>query len=187
MSKGLEGLIKKHREEFDDLEPSPDLWARIEKHLPPQFEEPKKREAKTFTLGFVLRVAAAIVVVMSILFVLYVRDTKKDGIDLAAINPTYAKQQVHFTSLIQVKREQLKSIAKSQPELYQQFTSQIAEMDSTYKELTNDLQTSPNQELVLKQMIRNLEIQTQVLTQQLKVISQYNDMKKEENNESQNI
>ena len=166
MSKGLEGLIKKHREEFDDLEPSADLWARIEKHLPPQFEEPKKREAKTFTLGFVLRVAAAIVgAVMSVLFGSCTFATlKKDGVDFAAINPVYAQQQVHYTSMIETQRSQLKSIAKSQPELYQQFTSQIAEMDSTYKELTNDLQTSPNQELVLKQMIRNLEIQTQVLT-----------------------
>jgi len=187
MSKRLEGLIKEHREEFDDLEPSADLWARIEKHLPPQFNEPKKREAKTFTLGFVLRVAAAIVVVMSVLFTLYVRNTKKDGVDLAAINPTYARQQVHYTSLIVTKRQQLKSIEKSQPELYQQFTSQIAEMDSTYKDLNNELLTSPNQELVLKQMIRNLEIQTQVLTQQLKVISQYNEMRNEENNDSKNI
>jgi len=187
MSKRLEDLIRTNREEFDDLEPSADLWARIEKHLPPQFEETKKREAKTFTLGFVLRVAAAIVVVMSIFFTLYLRGTHKDGVDLAAINPVYAQQHVHFTSLIQTKREQLKSIAKSQPELYQQFTSQIAEMDSTYKELNNELQTSPNQELVLKQMIRNLEIQTQVLTQQLRVIGQYNEMRKEENNETKDI
>jgi hypothetical protein len=187
MSKRLEGLIREHREEFDDLEPSADLWARIEKHLPPQFEEQKKREAKTFTLGFVLRVAAAIVVVMSIFFVLYLRGTHKEGVDLAAINPVYAKQQVHYTSMIETQRSQLKSIAKTQPELYQQFTSQIAEMDSTYKELNNELLTSPNQELVLKQMIRNLEIQTQVLTQQLKAISQYNEMKNEQNNDSQNI
>jgi len=187
MSKRLEDLIRTNREEFDDLEPSADLWARIEKHLPPQFNEVKKREAKTFTLGFVLRVAAAIVVVMSVLFVLYIRDTKKGGVDLAAINPVYAKQQVHYASLIETKRLQVKSIAKSEPELYQQFNSQIAEMDSTYKELNNELLTSPNQELVLKQMIRNLQIQTQVLSQQLKVISQYNEMKNDQNNDSKSI
>jgi len=187
MSKRLEDLIRTNREDFDDLEPSADLWARIEKHLPPQFNEEKKREAKTFTLGFVLRVAAAIVVVMSVLFGLYVRNTKKDGVDLEAINPAYAKQQVHYASLIETKRLQVKSIAKTEPELYQQFNSQIAEMDSTYKELNDELLTSPNQELVLKQMIRNLQIQTQVLSQQLKVISQYNEMKNEQHNDSQSI
>jgi hypothetical protein len=60
-------------------------------------------------------------------------------------------------------------------------------MDSTYKELSNELPASPNQELVLKQMIKNLQIQTQVLTQQLKVFTQYNEMRNEENNDSKNI
>lgn len=187
MSKRLEDFIRVNRAEFDDLEPSADLWARIEKHLPAQFEAPKKREAKTFSLGFVLRVAATVIVVMGIGFALYLRGAKKEGVDLAAINPVYAKQQVHYTSMIETQRSELKSIAKSQPELYEQFSSQIAEMDSTYKELNSELPTSPNQELVLKQMIRNLQIQTQVLTQQLEVIGQYNEMKNEEKNDSKNI
>lgn len=187
MSKRLEEWVRDNREEFDELEPSPDLWAKIEAHLPPQFNEAKKKEAKMFSLGFVSRVAAAVIVVMSALFAVYLHNNKQQGVDFAAINPVYARQQIRYTSLIETKRQQLKSIAKSQPELYQQFTSQIAEMDSTYKELNNELLNSPNQELVLKQMINNLQIQTQVLTQQLKVISQYNEMNKEENNESKNI
>jgi hypothetical protein len=188
MSKRLEEFMRVNRDEFDELEPSADLWSKIEKQLPPQFSAPVKHEARTFSLGFVLRVAASIILVMGIGFALYMRSSRKQGVDLAAINPVYAKQQVHYASLIESKRQQLKSIAKSQPDLYQQFTSQIAEMDSTYKELNNDLLTSPNQELVLKQMIHNLQIQTQVLSQQLKVISQYNEMKNEENsNDSKGI
>jgi hypothetical protein len=189
MSKRLEEFMRVNRDEFDEIEPSADLWARIEKQLPPQFNEPVKREARTFSLGFVLRVAASIILVMGVGFALYMRSNRKQGVDLAAINPAYARQQVHYTSLIETKRAQLKSIAKTQPDLYQQFTSQIAEMDSTYKELNNELVTSPNQELVLRQMIRNLQIQTQVLSQQLKVISQYNEMKDEENsnNDSKGI
>jgi hypothetical protein len=60
-------------------------------------------------------------------------------------------------------------------------------MDSTYKKLNNDLVTSPNQERVLRAMIRNLQIQTEVLTQQLNVIEQFNQMKKEQKNETKNI
>ena len=187
MSKRLEDLVKMNREQFDDLEPSADLWAKIEKQLPAQFNEPEKRDAKTFTLGFVMRVAAMVVVVMGIGFALYLRSTKKEGVDLAAINPVYAKQQVHYASLIENKQIRLKSIAKSNPEMYEQFKSQIAEMDSTYKQLTSELPTSPNQELVLHEMIRNLQIQTQVLTQQLDVIGQFNEMKKEQHNDSKDI
>jgi hypothetical protein len=187
MSKRLEDFIKMNREEFDDLEPSTDLWSRIEMHLPAQETEIKKLGTKTFSLGFVLRVAATVIVVMGISFVFYVRNEKKGAIDLAAINPVYAQQQVQYTSQIETQRSELKSIAKSDPQMYKEFSDEIAQMDSTYKELNTDLATSPNQERVLRAMIKNLEIQTQVLNQQLKVIRQMNNMKKEEQNDVKNI
>ena len=71
--------------------------------------------------------------------------------------------------------------------MYNEFSGEIAKMDSTYKKLNNDLATSPNQELVLRAMIRNLQIQTEVLNQQLNVIEQYNQIKKEQKNETKNI
>lgn len=187
MSKRLEDFIKMNREEFDDLEPSADLWTRIEKHLPAQETELKKRGSKTFSLGFVLRVAASVIVVMGIGFAFYLKNEKKETIDLAAINPVYAQQQIQYTSLIETKRTELKAIAKSDPQLYAAFSSEIAKMDSTYKKLNDDLATSPNQERVLHAMIRNLEIQTEVLNQQLNVVEQFNKMKKEQKNEIKNI
>jgi hypothetical protein len=186
MSKRLEDFIKTNRDEFDDREPSADLWNRIEKHLPAQYE-PKKRETKTFSLGFVFRVAAMVILVMGIGFAYYIKNEKRKDIDLAAINPVYAQQQIQYTSLIETKRTELKSIAKSDPQLYKEFSTQIAKMDSTYKKLNNDLATSPNQERVLHAMIRNLQIQTEVLNQQLSVIEQFNQMKKEQKNEIKNI
>jgi len=187
MSKRLEDFIKTNREEFDDLEPSADLWSRIEMHLPAPESKLKKLETKTFSFGFVLRVAASVIVVMGLCFFIYVRSEKKGAIDLAAINPVYAQQQVQYTSQIETQRTELKSIAKSDPQMYKEFSDEIAQMDSTYKELNTDLATSPNQERVLRAMIKNLEIQTQVLNQQLKVIRQMNTMKKEEQSDVKNI
>jgi hypothetical protein len=187
MSKRLEDFVKMNKEQFDDLEPSADLWAQIEKHLPAQYSEPKKREPKTFSLGFVLRVAATVIIVMGIGFAFYLKNEKRKGIDLAAINPLYAQQQIKYTSLIETKRTELKSIAKSDPQLYKEFTAEIAKMDSTYKKLNSDLATSPNQERVLHAMIRNLQVQTEVLNQQLNVVEQFNQMKKEQKNEIKDI
>lgn len=187
MSKRLEDFIIANKEEFDEIEPSADLWASIEKHLPPITEQPKKRDAKTFSLWFVMRVAATVVFVMGIGFVLYLRQEKKQGIDFAAINPVYAKQHVQYTSLIQSQRSELRAIAKSDPELYKQFSAQIAQMDATYKDLNSELATSPNQERVLRAMIHNLQIQTQVLSQQLNVLEQMKEMKNGQDNESKSI
>jgi hypothetical protein len=187
MSKRLEDFIKMNREEFDDLEPSADLWSRIEKHLPAQEVVLKKGETKTFSLGFVIRVAATVILVMGIGFAVYLQNEKRKVIDIAAINPVYAQQQMQYTSLIEAKRTEIKSIAKSNPELYKEFSAQIAEMDATYKELNSDLATSPNQERVLRAMIHNLKIQMDVLNRQLSIIEQMNKMKNGKDNESKNI
>ena len=187
MSKRLEDFINMNREEFDDLEPSADLWQRIEKHLPPEGAAPQKSEAKTFSLNFVLRVAASVILVMGVSFVLYLRHERKENINYAAINPVYAKQQMQYTSMVQSKRNELKLIAQSDPQLYEEFSSEIAKMDSTYNKLNKDLATSPNQERVLRAMIRNLQIQTEVLNQQLEIIEHINQTKKEQANDTKNI
>jgi hypothetical protein len=187
MSKRLEDFIRTNREDFDDLEPSADLWKRIEKHLPAEPLVTKKREAKMFSLSFVLKVAASVIVVMGIGFGLYLRNEKADTVNYAAINPVYAKQQVQYASMVATKRRELKSIAKTDPQLYREFTDEIAAMEATYNRLNKDLATSPNQERVLRAMIRNLQIQTEILNQQLNVIEQVNQTKDEQKDDNKNI
>jgi len=187
MSKRLEDFMKDNKEQFDDLEPSADLWSRIEKHLPAEGTLPQKKEAKMFSLAFVMKVAASIIIVMGIGFFVYVRNERKQGVDFASINPTYAKQQVQYTSLVESKRSELKQLTQNDPEMYSEFSAEIAKMDSTYKRLNNELATSPNRELVLQAMIRNLQAQTEVLNQQLNIIEHYNQMKKEQKNENKSI
>ena len=191
MSKRFEDFMHDNNEEFNEIEPSADLWDKIEAQLnflDQEQEQPKKREAKTFSLGFVLKVAASVIIIMGIGFGIYIQSQKgAKGVDLAAINPEYAQQQVRYASLVETKLTELKSASKNDPQLYKEFSAEIAKMDSTYKKLNSDLATSPNQERVLRAMIRNLQIQTEVLTQQLNVIEQFNQMKKEQNNETKNI
>jgi hypothetical protein len=191
MSKRFEDFMHDNNEEFNEIEPSADLWRKIEAQLnflDEEQEQPKKREAKTFSLGFVLKVAASVIIVMGIGFGIYIQSQKgTKGVDFAAINPEYAQQRVHYASLVETKLTELKSASKNDPQLYKEFSTEIAKMDSTYKKLNSDLATSPNQERVLRAMIRNLQIQTEVLTQQLNVIEQFNEMKKEQNNETKNI
>lgn len=192
MSKRLEDFIKNNHDEFDDLEPGFELWDRIEKKLPATENELPKRETKTFTLGFVMRVAALIIVVMAIGFVFYIKNEKSAGgnpavVNIARISPEYAKQNAHYVSLVNSKRTELKTLAKNDPQLYSEFSGEIAKMDSIYKKLNKDLVNSPDQESVLRAMIRNLQIQTDVLNQQLQVIEQFNQMKKEQSHEIKNI
>ena len=94
---------------------------------------------------------------------------------------------MHYASLVQNQRKELRSIAKTDPDLYKEFSGEIAKMDSTYNRLNKDLATSPNRERVLRAMIRNLQIQSEILNQQLEVIEQINQTKKEQSNDTRNI
>lgn len=187
MSKQLEEFIKMNREAFNDMpEPGPELWGRIEKGLQ-QKSVFGPKEAKTFSLGFVLKLAAAIILLMSIAFLFYLKRQGGNRVDYAAINPEYARQQVQYIALVQEKRVQLKTLGQSNPQLYQEFNNVITQMDSTYISLNKDLAKSPNQERVLQAMIRNLEIQTEVLNQQLEVIRQVDQLKNQRKNETKGI
>ncbi|HWZ36598.1 MAG TPA: hypothetical protein VNW51_10580 [Mucilaginibacter sp.] len=185
MSKRLEDFIRDNHEEFNDLEPQANLWGRIDAGLPEHFNKQKK-EAKTFSLGFVLRVAATVIMVMGGCFFFYLHK-QLSTVNLAAINPEYARQQVQYASLIAEKRNELKVVAKTDPQLYHEFTAEIAKMDSTYRKLNKDLLTSPNQEAVLRAMIRSLQVQSEVLNQQLNVIEQFNELKNQQKNEIKSI
>jgi hypothetical protein len=188
MSKRLEDFIKANKEEFDILEPKRGIWGNIEERLPARFKDQDKVEIRTFSLAFVLRVAAIVIMVMGISFAIYIQNEKSTpNANIAAISPEYAKQQKQYVTLVSNKRNELKKLAKSDPQLYHEFTAEIAKMDSTYKKLNNDLATSPNPELVLLAMIRNLQIQTEVLNQQLNVIEQFNEFKDQQKNETKNI
>ncbi len=186
MSKRLEDLIRNNREEFDDLEPSAGLWRKIAEQLPAE-EILKKNEAKTFSLRFVLKMAASIIIVMGIGFFAYLRLQRTQSVDYAAINPAYAKQQTQYVSMVASKRSELRTLSQHAPEIYKEFSKEIAAMDSTYKRLNAELPASPNQEAILLAMIRNLQAQTEVLNQQLNIIEHYNQMKKDEKNETQGI
>ena len=185
MEDRVEHFIKEHKKDFEEFEPPVGLWEKIEKKLD-ETELVKKNEAKVIKLSWLLKIVAslAIVAVAGLLLWQY---QYKQVTDLANIDPVLAKQQLHYASVIETKRGELKQIEKEDPQLYQEFSSEIRKMDESYQRLKNDLPASPNQEETVKAMIRNLQIQAEVLNQQLKVIKQMNESKKENKDETQSI
>lgn len=189
MKDGLENFIRDNKKEFDQFEVPAALWDKISKRLDEQeinssITEIKKE--KVVRLSFLLKIAATIIVVLSVGFWGY-QYQKKESSDLSNIDPQLAKQQVHYATLIEVKRSELKQIEKEEPQLYSEFSSEIRKMDASYQKLKSDLPGSPNQEETVKAMIRNLQIQTELLNQQLNIIQQINQVKKEQKNETQRI
>ena len=178
-------FIKENKREFDLVEPPSDLWSRIERHLDENKKSKPKKE-RVIRLSWLLKIAASVTIILCAGLWLWQYQYKQAS-DLTNIDPALAKQQMHYASVIENKRVKLKRIEKENPQLYQEFSSEIRKMDDNYQKLKNDLPNSPNQEETVKAMIRNLQVQTEVLNQQLNIIQEINKSKKQSDNETQSI
>ncbi|KRT18163.1 hypothetical protein ASU31_02460 [Pedobacter ginsenosidimutans] len=171
MNNRLETFVKENRKAFDVMEPSAGLWAKIEQELD---NKKKKKPAKLYLW---MSAAAAIVVVFGLAW-LYVGKLQNKDLEIADVSASYAKKEVHFAGLITEKRDSLAIFASANPELYKKFTADLKKLDEDYERLKAELPTSPNQTFVVKAMVKNREIQLQLLKQQLLIINQVDDYKR---------
>lgn len=185
MEERIEDFIRDNKKDFDQCEPPVGLWEKIERELEEK-EKLQPKKTKVVNLNFLLTIAASLTLFVAAALFLWQYQNNQIT-DLANIDPALAKQQLHYSSVIETKRLELKRIEKEEPQLYQEFSSEMKKMDESYQRLKEDLPGSPNQEETVKAMIRNLQIQAEVLGQQLEVIKQINDSKKQQNNETQSI
>ena len=187
MSNKLEKFIQDNREEFDSEEPRPQLWKKLRSEL-----EHEKKDDRVFHLSFLRWTAAAAVVIMLVGMFYYLnRQQTPDTVagksntnevtedPLAQIDPAYAKQVYHFTQLIELKQNELKQIEKEQPELYGQFVKDVRKLDSSYQGLRAQLPANPDPEVLLEAMIQNLRLQADLLNQQLAIIKEIKQSKKD--------
>ena len=192
MSRKLEKFIGDNRNEFDDAVPSAKVW----ENLAAGFEE-KKQKKSVLAPMYKWSIAAAIVIIAGIT-IFFALNNKKDadrggvtntGIDTSSssIAQEYTPEVNQFAKLVALKQEELKALAPEQPELYRKFTTDINQLDSSYKSLKSQLSATPNREMLIEAMIQNLQLQLNVLNQQLNIINQIKQSKSkshEKNNQT---
>lgn len=172
MNTPIEDFIKNNKKKFDTDLPSVDLWDRIEKEL--EKKNPKKR----FDIRLWISIAASAVVLLAITF-FFGSPLKKNKMSIADVSPAYANRQVKFASMIEEKRDSLQIFAEASPELYRKFSTDLQTLSLAYDSLRKQLPSSPNQKLIVKAMVKNLEAQLQLVSQQLLIIVEVSEFKKE--------
>ena len=172
MSKKLEEFVQGHKKEFDLNSPSDELWGKIANKLDEQ------KVKKPLKLQVWIGIAASLIVMMGITF-LFTNHNRSQEVRIADVNPTYAKKEIRFASMIEEKKDSLEVYAKENPALYKKFSADIEKLDADYDRLKLELQSSPNPRLIVKAMVRNLELQLEVIDQQLLIIYQVEEVKKE--------
>ncbi|MBK0384378.1 hypothetical protein I5M32_15530 [Pedobacter sp. SD-b] len=179
MSGKIENFIKNNKKAFDDQEPSAGLWDKIDAQLDAHCKEQNKKIKRLKVYNF-SKIAAIFIVVLAFGF-LWGKYQWAEAVKLENINPAYAAKEVQFSSLIDHKRAALKDLKKIDPQLYQTFKSEQLKLEKEYKSLQKELSTSPNQDRIVKAMIRNLQSQIDLLNQQLNITKEVKQFKASQN------
>ncbi len=192
MSKELKNFIDENRRAFDDDLPSSTAWHPIERSIGPN------KPVKQFSIRDIYKwtTAAAIFFITATCFYFLVirkndnRITKtetpavKNGsnsTDISRIAPEYAAEAKRIYESIENQQQQLKAIAKEQPELYSQFSEDLAVLDSSYRVLKTQAVQTPNREVIIRAMLQNLQLQAELLGKQLGILNEFKNSKTEKN------
>jgi len=177
MNNRLETFVKENRKDFDVFEPSAGLWAKIELELDNRQTLEQNNKKKPLKLYLWMSAAAAVVVIFGLVW-LYAGRSRNHDLEIADVNAAAAQKEIQFASLITEKRDSLAIFASANPDLYKKFTDDLKKLDEDYERLKAELPTTPNQVFVVKAMVKNREIQLNLLKQQLLIINQVDDYKK---------
>jgi hypothetical protein len=188
MSSDLEKFIRKNRGDFDDADPSDKVWKNIEKSLP------VKKDAKRFTLNDIYKwsaAAAIFFIALTSVYFLFIRrtpgndpektSTAKTGTEENSSRPDnfnsisieYAAEFKEAEQAVEVRQKELRAAIANDPELYRKFRQDLNTLDSSYRLLREQASQSMNGDVIIKAMIQNLQLQSELLGRQLMIIHEF--------------
>ncbi|MFC3198997.1 hypothetical protein ACFOET_15340 [Parapedobacter deserti] len=183
MNEDLKTFITENRAAFDHATPPGALWQRIADELDRQQMQPRKSAVRKMRIMQVLKIAALTFLVGTTGIVIYFLGKKQAYEDYSQINPELAAVQQVYAQLVTQKKDSIAYIASSDPLLYNEFSDVLLKMEANYEVLKREFSRSPNKELTLGAMIRNLQAQIQVLSQQMEVLKYIDGTKKQTKHE----
>jgi len=195
MSKELKNFIDENRREFDDDLPSSSAWHQIERSIG------ANKPVKQFSVRDIYKwtaAAAVFFITATCFYFLVIRKNNNDTAvvktdksagnsnttDISRMAPEYAAEATKIYRSIESQQQQLKAIAKEQPELYSQFSEDLAALDSSYRVLKTQAVQTPNREVIIRAMLQNLQLQAELLGKQLRILNEFKNYKTEKNEEN---
>jgi hypothetical protein len=190
MKNDLEKFIRKNREDFDDDKPSGDVWKNIEKSLP------VKKQAKRFTITDIYKwsaAAAIFFIALTSIYFLFIRKYSHEDSTVKTVpgkatpdlvsgmSLEFAAEFKEASEAVKTRQEELRSAIASDPELYRKFTADLNALDSSYKLLREQAGQTVNPDVIIKAMIENLQLQSELLGRQLMIIQEIKTTKTSKN------
>ncbi|MEQ8927833.1 MAG: hypothetical protein RLO81_18595 [Fulvivirga sp.] len=154
----LDKYIKDHRSEFDDQEPSEEVWNRIESDLP-----------KPFNFSWVWKVAAAVFFCTS-LYLSLDKFNRSSEQKLVAqkenITDDFGDVESYYFQIISEKRELIYEYDTGDSPIKVDFEQDLQKLDAMYQVLKEELKANPSKKVV-DALILNLLVRIDVLNEKI--------------------
>jgi hypothetical protein len=184
----LEKYILAHREQFDDQEPDPVLWDRVETRKAPVFRINWKDAAWKAA-------AVAAIFVASYFFHDYMASRNQSPENLFGKNMEDAPPMVrelieaeaYYSSMISQKQEEIFRLTASNPDIRHEIDVEMVDLDRVYSELKEDLKDNAHNEEVIEAMIQNYRLKLDILEEMLYQLKQSDESQNEQDNENEAV
>ena len=185
----LEKFIINNRNEFDDLEPNPAIWNKIQ-----------KKEPKTIELNWtkiLVRMAAMVVIfVSSYIFFDYtgkqnnnqeLAKSRLENFEGESIYEDLMEAEFYYSSQIKQRKEEFYHLAGNNSPLRNDINIELSELDNIFRELKEDLNDNANNEEVVVAMIQNYRLKLEILEEILMQLEPAKENTKKDENEIINM
>lgn len=147
----LESFVNNNRHEFDQLEPSDEVWNAISKRL----DEKNKTGKNKFVW---LRIAASVVVILAIPAMFYFFENTEQSANSIQANPEVEElieAEAYYAQQVSGKLAEIQKCYKVYPELKMEVEDDLTELETMYQSLKSDLQDNVSNKEVIEAMIEN--------------------------------
>lgn len=180
----LEKYILDHRGQFDDQEPDPALWEKVDMRKAPVIRINWKDIAWKAA-------AVAVIFVASYFFHDYIASRKQSYQNLmnknAEVNSPMVREliaaEAYYTSQIDLRKEEVFRLTASNPEVRREIDLEMVDLDRVFTELKEDLKDNADNEEVIEAMIQNYRLKLDILEEMLLRLKQSNESQNEESHE----
>ncbi len=147
----LEEFVRNNRDEFDQLEPSPEVWKRI---------SAVKQETKVTKINwYIVRVAAVFLLVVATSVFLVKTNIIPVGNQSAKIEDPELQELIEaeafYAQQVNGKLKEIQKCYYTFPELKQEIETDLTELEGMYNDLKSDLKENISNKAVIEAMIDN--------------------------------
>jgi hypothetical protein len=174
--KKLRDFIQQNKEQFDDLELPQGLWESIESKI-----QPIEKKSLWQSIPWKnISIAASLVLLIGVGIGIYTLGQQHGRQDYYRMHPELAAQWDTYERQVEAKRDSLQLVMAKLPMEKLIEAPFSVELEDQYKNLQQELKTSPNQATTLKALIDLLQIQLHFYSYQLELIQQQANLQRHE-------